>query len=93
MAEKFTDRIKAYCENEGVEIPSGFYRHPASRYAVVDLDTTPFKLVAKTWFKQQDVVYYLESLAAGKTVRILDFKERQLLVLENGKRLKAAATF
>jgi hypothetical protein len=93
MAEKYTDRIKDYCDSEGVEIPSGFYRHPASRYAVIDLEATPFKLVARTWFQQQDVVYYLQSLAAGKPVKILDFKDRQQLVLENGQRLKPTAAF
>lgn len=93
MAEKFTDRIKQYCESSGVDIPAGFYRHPASRYAVIDTGVTPPKLVAKTWFKQEDVVYYLRNLAADKVVRILDFKDRRELSVENGKTLKHGASF
>jgi hypothetical protein len=93
MAEKYTDRIKEYCESSGVEIPAGFYRHSASRYVVIDLEATPPKLVAKTWFNQEDVLYYLQNLAAGKSVKILDFKDRQELSLENSKTLKHGAPF
>jgi hypothetical protein len=93
MAEKFTDRIKEYCESSGVEIPAGFYRHPASRYVVIDMEVTPPKLVAKTWFNQEDVMYYLLNLASDKVVRILDFKDRQELTVENSKTLKRGASF
>ena len=93
MAEKFTDRIKEYCESSGVEIPAGFYRHPASRYAVIDFGVAPPKLVAKTWFSQEDVVYYLQNLAADKVVRVLDFKDRQELKVANNKTLTRGLSF
>jgi hypothetical protein len=93
MAEKFTDRIKEYCESTGVEIPAGFYRHPASRYAVIETGVTPPKLVAKTWFNQEDVVYYLQNLATDKVVRILDFKCRQELNVESSKTLTRGPSF
>jgi hypothetical protein len=93
MAEKYTDHIKGHCESSGIEIPAGFYRHPASRYAIIDFAVTPPKLVAKTWFNQEDVVYYLQNLSAGKNMKILDFKERRELSLENGKTLKYGASF
>jgi hypothetical protein len=84
MPEKYKDRIEVYCKQAGIEIPIGFYRHSASRYAVIDLELTPPKLVAKTWFKQEDAVYYLVNLSAGRKTRVLDFKERCELVF-NGK--------
>lgn len=93
MPEKYTDRIKDHCESSGIEIPTGFYRHPASRYAVIDLGVVPAKLVARTWSKQEDVVYYLQHLAAETLVRVLDFKDRQELSLENNKALKRGAPF
>jgi hypothetical protein len=93
MAEKYTDRIKPYCEAAGIEIPLGFYRHPASRYAVIDLDGSPPKLIAKTWFNQVDVVYYLKKLEGGKNVRILDFKERDELSHGGGETLARIGKF
>jgi hypothetical protein len=59
-----------------VAIPPGFYRHSASRYAAIDLEGSPPKLVAKTWFNQEDAAYYLANLSSGKPMRILDFKDR-----------------
>ena len=76
MAKRYAEKIKQYCETHGIEIPLGFYRHPASRYAAVDQGATPPKLVAKTWLKHEDVVYYLTHLAQGKRLTLLDFKER-----------------
>ncbi len=93
MAEKFSDRIKQYCEASGIDIPPGFYRHSASRYAAIDMGCAPPKLIAKTWFNQEDVVYYLKNLAAGKNIRILDFKDREELVFEGGERLKRGGGF
>lgn len=93
MAEKYTDRIKEYCEANGIEIPVGFYRHSASRYVAIDIEPTPPKLVAKTWFNQEDVVYFLKNFAAGKKMRILDFKERQELSFETSERLKRSNEF
>ena len=93
MTEKFSARIKEYCESAGIETPIGFHRHSASRYAVIALDTVPHKLVAKTWFKQEDLAYYLENLATGKPVKILDFKTREELFLDSKGGLKRGQSF
>jgi hypothetical protein len=93
MAEKFADRIKVYCDASGVEMPVGFYRHPASRYFAIDMELLRPKLVAKTWFNQEDLVYYLKNLAQGKKMRILDFKERRELYFEGGETLKHGREF
>lgn len=90
---KFVTEIRDYCEALGIEIPSGFYRHAASRYAAIDTGVLPPKLIAKTWFNQEDVVYYLKTMTAGRQVRVLDFKDRQELILEGGERLKRGSHF
>lgn len=79
MPERYTDRIKAYCESQGIAIPSGFFRHPASRYAAIDVSTDPPRLVAKTWFTLEDVLYYLEHLAGERKLKVMDFQSGQLL--------------
>jgi hypothetical protein len=60
MEERYVDRIRRYCEANGIAIPIGF-RDAAQRYAVIDLSGPP-KLIARTWFNQADVVYYIERL-------------------------------
>ena len=86
MTARYTDRVRECCESSGIEIPAGFYRHPASRYVAIEIGTTPPKLIAKTWFKQEDVIYYITHLSTGKPLRLLDFKERyELRYLAEGK--------
>ena len=86
MAEKFTKQIEEFCTKEGIKIPPGFYRHSASRYAAIDLDANPNKLIAKTWFNKEDVIYYIKNIASEKNLRVLDFKEKyELIVNESGK--------
>lgn len=92
MAEKYTTRIERFCQSENILIPSGFYRHPANRYAVVQL-TEPAKLVAKTWFTQEDVIHYLKNLSGGASVRILDFKDGVELELSGEMSLKPGRGF
>jgi len=70
----------------------GFDRRSASRYAVIVL-TTPPKLVARTWFKQQDVVYYLAHCGNTLPKRILDFKDGFELIYSKGKRLTRGHPF
>ena len=92
MAERLQSIIRRYCKANGISIPIGFKRGSASRYAIIQL-TTPPKLVARTWFSQADVVYYLEHLADDTPLRILDFKEQDELCYEGGKRLKRVGKF
>lgn len=93
MAQRYKDRIVAYCEAKGIEVPGGFHRHSASRYVAIDMDSTPPKLVARTWFSQQDAEYFLRSLAPGRNVRLLDFKERHALLFDGGSRLQRGDAF
>ena len=86
---KYTPLILAYCARNRIDVPPPFERHPASRYAVVRLDTTPPKLSAKTFFKKEDLQYYLRSKAgelgaadaASLPLRVLDVKNAVELVV------------
>lgn len=82
MPTKFERLIGDYCLRLGISIPSGFARLTPSRYAIIRTHLTPPKLIAITWFKTADVVYYIEhfllSELGGKisqSIRILDFQE------------------
>jgi hypothetical protein len=88
MPGKYKKLIDSYCKSRGIQIPVGFGRNTAQRYAVIKLDPDPPKLVARTWFNMEDVVYFLRNTADGCPVRILDFKEGLELIDEGGKRLK-----
>jgi hypothetical protein len=92
MAERYSEKIRRYCETNGISIPIGFDRHPASRYAIVEL-TNPAKLVARTWFNQSDVIYYLKGRTDTSPLRILDFKECHELAHEGGSTLKRLGGF
>ncbi len=92
MPATYSSRIKEYCAAREIEIPVGFHRHPASRYAAIIASATPPKLVAKTWFDQADVVYYLRNVPEGERVRILDFHDRhELQLAPDGKLIRGDA--
>jgi hypothetical protein len=85
--------IIEYCNSHGIVIPAGFARHSASRYAIVRTDLNPPKLMALTWFKQVDVIYYLEHVLLAEIsneaqfqIQILDFhsSKRYLFVPSKG---------
>ena len=84
MFGSYKRKIEAYCEEAGIEVPIGFDRHSAGRYAAIDLDSNPPKLVATTWSRDQDAVHYMVNLAAGRRTRMLDFQKRRELTF-NGK--------
>ena len=92
MAARYSELIRTYCIANGIEIPVGFDRRSASRYAVFVLMTPP-KLVARTWFKQHDVVYYLAHCSDSLPKRVLDFKDGIELLFVEGKRLKRGEPF
>jgi hypothetical protein len=93
MSIRYTDRIREFCSANGIVVPVGFGRHPASRYAVTEL-TDPPKLIARTWFNQDDVIYYFEHRAAnGEQYRILDFIEQRKLRFNGSKSLTTVSTF
>lgn len=93
-------RIKAYCAEHGVAIPGGFGRNSPSRYAVIRRDAGTPKLVAKTWFKHEDVAYYVENTLIPElgtdfhsSVDILDFKDGRRLRFTGSNRLQAEESF
>lgn len=88
MAESYSKRIRNFCERNGVDIPPGFGRNPANRYAVIDTCKIPPRLVATTWLKQEDLLYYVKRHPTPDSLQILDFKSSQELALQ-GTALRA----
>ena len=93
-------RIEAYCKANGVVIPGAFARLTPSRYAVIRGDSGEPKLVAKTWFKQEDVCYYVRNTLIAelgadfeKSTEILDFKENRRMKYTGSSRLVADEAF
>lgn len=76
MFERYKARIEKYCKKEGIEIPVGFYRHDIGRYAAIDLESDPPKLIATTWTNEADTIEYVVGSAADHSIRLLDFKEQ-----------------
>ena len=94
MSLTYKKLIRDYCELRSISVPVGFGRHTPSRYAVVRTDQVPPKLVATTWFKQEDVAYYFEHFLVpqigsevASTISVLDFKEGRKLRFAGSTRL------
>lgn len=85
--------IEAYCASNGINVPPGFSRHSASRYAIVRRDISPPKLIAVTWFKQEDLIYHIENSLAEEiecfsdAIEIFDFKAGTRLIYSGSNRL------
>ena len=98
MKPRYETRIRVYCEQHGIDVPPAFGRNSPSRYAIVRMDCTPPKLVATTWFKTTDVVYYIEYISGidksqvGTALQILDFSEGVVLLYSGGRRLRRGQT-
>ncbi|MGE0388192.1 MAG: hypothetical protein AB7Q97_26000 [Gammaproteobacteria bacterium] len=88
MATRYKERIETYCTQRGIAIPPGFRRHPASRYAAIDMGAQPPRLIATTWFKIEDLAYYVLHSGAGRTLKLLDFKDDIELRMDAGGRLE-----
>jgi len=100
MPKKYERLIGDYCAREGIAVPPGFARLTPSRYAIIRTHLSPPKLIAKTWFKTADVVYYIEHFLAPElgealpqSIRILDFQEGEELAYRGGQRLDRFSTF
>lgn len=76
MFERYKARIEKYCAREGIEIPVGFYRHDIGRYAAINLESDPPRLVATTWANEADTIQYLLGLTSDQATRLIDFKEQ-----------------
>ncbi len=92
---KYAERIREWCAENGVEVPAGFGRRAPSHLAVVRHDRPAHQLVATTWFKTADVLYYLDlQIATGADdddFQILDFKNNSQL-RRDGARLRSVGT-
>ena len=94
MPSKYKRLIGDYCVRHGISVPPGFGRHSPSRYVIIRTHLTPAKLIAATWFRTNDLHYYIErSLlpelgeSLQQSIRILDFQEGEELVYRGGRRL------
>lgn len=100
MPKKYERLIGDYCAREGIAVPPGFARLTPSRYVIIRAHLSPPKLIAKTWFKTADVVYYIEHFlipelgeALPQCIRILDFQEGEELAYRGGQRLDRVSLF
>ncbi|HEX7858755.1 MAG TPA: hypothetical protein VF773_00355 [Verrucomicrobiae bacterium] len=100
MPSKYKPLIEAYCARHGIAVPPGFARNTPSRYAIIRTHLTPPKLIATTWFKAADVLYYIEHFlqpelgeALPQSIRILDFQECEELAYTGSKQLVKIANF
>ena len=100
MPTKYERLVGDYCAHHGIAVPSGFARLTPSRYVIIRTHLTPPKLIAKTWFKTADVVYYIEHFlltelgqTLSQSIRILDFQAGEELAYTGGKRLDRVSTF
>lgn len=80
--------------------PTGIGRNASSRYAIIRTHTTPPKLVATTWFKVADVLYYIQHHlspelgdALSTAIQILDFQTAEVLVYNGKQQLNRIGTF
>ena len=100
MAAKYKKLISDYCTANGIAVPPGFGRNTASRYAIIRTHTTPAKLVATTWFKVADVLYYIQHQLAPElgdalstAIQILDFQTAEVLAYNGSQQLNRIGTF
>lgn len=87
MVGQLKNAIEGWCAANCVAIPPGFYRHPAQRYAAVDVSHEPPKLVARTWSKLEDMQYYADSIGQAACYRYFDFRTRDEFTLSERGRL------
>ena len=97
---KYERLIGNFCARQNIAVPPGFARGTVNRYIIIRTHLEPPKLIATTWFKTADVLYYIEHFllpelgdALSQSVRILDFKNGEELGYTGGKRLRRVATF
>ena len=93
MFDRYRAKIEQYCKEVGIEVPIGFQRHTPGRYVAIDLESNPPKLVAATWSHQKEALSYLYKVAAGPKTRMLHFKERRELTLNDKGSLLPGESF
>jgi hypothetical protein len=100
MAAKYKKLITEYCEANGITVPPGFARNTPSRYVIIRTHQTPSKLIATTWLKVADVLYYIRHHlspelgdALSESVQILDFKTGEILAYNGSQQLNRISIF
>ena len=100
MPPKYKRLIGDYCVRSGIAVPPGFVRNTPSRYAIIRTHLSPPKLIAQTWFKTADVIYYIENFLLpelggqlSQSIRVLDFQDGEELSYTGGKQFAKAGTF
>lgn len=100
MKQKYKNLIEEYCRANGITIPPGFARNSPSQFVVIRTDLTPPKLVATTWLKKEDVVYYFVNFVvpeigaeSAALLTILDFKTGIRLQFNGTSRLTEGEPF
>ena len=80
---KYELLILEWCKNNSVTVPTGFGRNTPGNFAVVKEAADGRKLVATTWSKIKDVLYYVENLLLTTEPKcgfeVLDFKKGLIL--------------
>jgi hypothetical protein len=91
---KYFEGIKQYCDREGIAIPLGFGRlHSPGRFVAIDMDKSPPRLIALTWSKHSDLVYYLRIAGSVRRFRLLDFEDREELLFDGQGSLEKGSAF
>jgi hypothetical protein len=82
VRQRYKNSIETFCKANGVEIPTTFYRQVISRYAAVDVASSPPRLVTKTWFNKEGVAYYLQNQPDVARLRVLDFHDYREMIYD-----------
>ncbi len=93
MFSRYRRRIEKYCQGLGIEIPVGFWRHDADRYAAIDLASSPPRLIATCWSREQDAVKFFSNWTAAQRFKLLDFEENRELTISEQKHFVKGASF
>ena len=93
MFERYKTSIEKYCSEMGIDIPIGFERHAAGRFAAIDLEQTPPRLIAITWSKEAEAISYLQTLDPACRIKVLDFKDCCEMTLGGKTSLNRGASF
>ena len=97
--DSYERRVIRYCESNDIVVPPVFGRKEVSRYAVIDLASTPPKLVALTFDATEPLVAYLDRTEISwkqdenPPMRILDFETGRQLHHLGGWELFEGASF
>ena len=91
MPTTLTQKIQEFCTSHDIQIPPGFKRHAPSRYAVIVINDDARKLIAKTWFTVEDLVYYVEHNLKDREHRVFDFEQMNEIRIKDSRSTEVVA--